>query len=189
MTANRRVGAISGAVALGMLGLAYAAVPFYKAFCQATGWEGTTQRAAEAPKTVLGKTVDIRFDGNVNGVPWRFGPDKMVVTVKLGEKRMAFFHATNDSDVAVTGRATYNVSPETAGSYFTKIQCFCFNEQTLQPHQSVEMPVVFFVSPDIVKDPDAKRIEEITLSYTFFPVDKPEGPGQKAAAIAQPNRG
>lgn len=181
--ANTRVGLIAATFAASMLGAAYASVPLYKLFCQATGFGGTTQRTAEAPTTIMARTMNVRFDGNVSGLPWTFGPDKMVETVKLGEKRIAFFRATNNSDQPVTGTATYNVSPETAGSYFTKIQCFCFTEQTLQPHQTVEMPVVYFVNPELEKDPSAKRIEEITLSYTFYPVDKPQGSGQKSNQI------
>lgn len=178
--ANTRVGLMAAGFALSMLGAAYAAVPLYKLFCQVTGFGGTTSVAASAPKVALAKTIDVRFDGNVSGLPWTFGPDKRLETVKLGEKRIAFYRVTNNSDQPMTGTATYNVSPETAGGYFTKIQCFCFTEQTLQPHQTVEMPVTYFVNPDLEKDPDARRIEEITLSYTFYPVDKPQGTGQKS---------
>ncbi len=189
IAANTRVGLMAATFAASMVGAAYAAVPLYRLFCQATGFQGTTQRAEQAPGAVAGRTVSVRFDGNVNGIPWTFGPDKNSETVKLGEKRIAFFRATNNSDVPVTGAASYNVSPETAGAYFSKIQCFCFTEQTLQPHQTVEMPVVYFVNPDLVKDPDANRIEEITLSYTFYPVDKPQAAGQKASQTAQPKQG
>lgn len=183
VVANTRVGLLAGGFALSMLGAAYAAVPLYKLFCQVTGFGGTTSVAAAAPKVALARTIDVRFDGNVSGLPWTFGPVERLETVKLGEKRIAYYRVTNNSDQPLTGTATYNVSPETAGGYFSKIQCFCFTEQTLQPGQSLDMPVVYFVSPDLVKDPDARRIEEITLSYTFYPVDKPQGTGQKSNSI------
>ena len=185
VAANTRVGLLAFGFAVSMVGAAYAAVPLYKLFCQATGFGGTTSVALAAPKVALAKTIDVRFDGNVSGIPWKFGPEKLVETIRIGEKRIAYFRATNTSDKPVTGTATYNVSPETAGGYFSKIQCFCFTEQTLQPGQTVEMPVVYFVDPSIEQDPDGKRIEEITLSYTFYPVDKPASAGQKSAVPAK----
>ena len=177
----KRTGLIAGGIAIGMLGLAYAAVPLYKIFCQVTGFDGTTQRvtAAALPgadilKRLGGKTVQVRFDANVApGVPWQFAPVQNVDTIKIGERRMAFYRAQNMGDKAVTGTATFNVTPESAGKYFSKIQCFCFTEQTLQPGESIDMPVTYFVDPAILDDPDARKIEEITLSYTFFPVAKP----------------
>jgi cytochrome c oxidase assembly protein subunit 11 len=172
---NRRTGLIMLLVSLVMLGLAFASVPLYRLFCQATGYAGTTQRAVGGTvlKPVPGKSVSVRFDGNVTGgIPWLFGPDKNAVTVEIGQKTMAFFHATNMSAAPVTGRATFNVTPDAAGKYFTKIDCFCFTEQTLHPGQKAEMPVLFYVDPAILKDPDANKISEITLSYTFYPVDR-----------------
>lgn len=179
---NLRTAMFAGGFALSMLGAAYAAVPLYELFCKVTGFGGTTMRVAESalPAQPLATTISVRFDSNVSGVPWRFEPVKTHETVRIGEKRIAYFRATNYGSVPVTGTATFNVSPETAGGYFAKIQCFCFTEQTLQPGQSIEMPVVYFVDPAIRKDPDGARVDEITLSYTFFPVDKPAGQGQKA---------
>jgi cytochrome c oxidase assembly protein subunit 11 len=178
-----RTGLAAGAAALAMLGLAYAAVPLYRIFCQVTGFGGTTMQvdAASAPgagavQALGGRTVKVRFDGNVRGLSWRFAPAQGPVEVKIGVQTLAFYRATNSDPRATTGTATFNVSPASAGRYFAKIQCFCFNEQTLQPGQSVEMPVVFYVDPAILDDPDARDIDEITLSYTFFPVAAPKLP-------------
>jgi cytochrome c oxidase assembly protein subunit 11 len=121
--------------------------------------------------------VSIRFDGNVNGVPWTFRPERETQQVAIGARNIAFFDATNGSDRPVTGRAVFNVSPDQAAKYFVKIQCFCFTLQTLMPGQSVRMPVIFFVDPAIEKDPDARDISEITLSYTFYPVDRAPAQG------------
>ena len=181
---NRRVGAAAALVAVAMIGVAYASVPLYRLFCQVTGYGGTTQVAAAAPTAdqlvaVAGHRIKVRFDGNVApGLPWRFRPKANEVSVPIGEKRLAFFTATNTSDHAITGQAGFNVSPDEAGQYFIKIQCFCFTEQTLKPGETVDMPVTWYVDPAILKDPVAKKIDEITLSYTFYPVDKP------AAAVA-----
>lgn len=161
---------LTGVVA-GMLGLSFAAVPLYRMFCQVTGYGGTTQRAEQAPESTLERSIVVRFDGNVsNGMPWRFRPVQNQMVVKLGESALAHFQATNLSARAITGTASFNVTPEIAGSYFNKIECFCFTEQRLEPGQTVDMPVTFFVDPKIVDDPDAFDIREITLSYTFFPV-------------------
>lgn len=194
--AKRRTGLIAAAIAVAMVGLAYASVPLYRLFCQVTGFGGTTMLAdADAvPDKALAKTIDVRFDANIStGMPWRFEPVKTHETVRIGERRLAFYRATNLSDEPVTGTASFNVSPDTAGSFFVKIACFCFTEQTLQPGQSVDMPVTYFVDPAIVDDADGRRIDEITLSYTFFPVDTPTAAGQKADKTAQaqpaPNQG
>jgi cytochrome c oxidase assembly protein subunit 11 len=183
---NRRVAAIAGVVALAMLALGFAAVPLYRLFCQATGFAGTTQRADEATagkvKAVTGKTISIRFDGNVaGGLPWEFRPEQVTDTVEIGGRDMAFYVARNTSARPITGRATFNVSPDQAGKYFTKIQCFCFTEQTLRPGEEVRMPVVYFVDPAILADPDARDIEQITLSYTFL-----EDRAATAAAATKP---
>ena len=163
-----------------MVGLSFASVPLYRAFCQATGYGGVPQRAEGAPGPVLDRTVRIRFDGNVDGaLPWSFTPVQRTMDVKIGETALAFFKATNRAVVPVTGQAIFNVAPELAGRYFTKIECFCFKRQTLQAGQSVEMPVTFFVDPKIVDDDDTKNISEITLSYTFYRSDK--NPGLAAA--------
>ncbi|QXQ07011.1 cytochrome c oxidase assembly protein [Sphingosinicellaceae bacterium] len=175
--AKRQTAIGTAAIATGMIALSFAAVPLYRAFCQATGFAGTTQRAEASAlpnQTALtGRTIKIRFDANTSaGMPWQFAPEVTDVPVKIGERKLAFFKATNISAAPVTGRATYNVSPDVAGKYFKKIQCFCFNEQTLKAGETVEMPVTYFVDPAILDDPIAKRIDEITLSYTFYPVDE-----------------
>jgi cytochrome c oxidase assembly protein subunit 11 len=170
---NRRVGLIAALAALAMLGLGYAAVPLYSMFCQVTGFGGTTQRATEAQaasaeKAATGKTMSIRFDASLaSGMPWQFRPEKVTETVTIGQRDMAFFIAKNNSAVPITGTATFNVEPEQAGPYFNKIQCFCFEEQTLQPGEEVRMPVLFFVDPKALDDPNMKGVTQITLSYTF----------------------
>jgi cytochrome c oxidase assembly protein subunit 11 len=155
----------------GMIVLVAATPRLYRAFCEATGFDGTTQRADRAPGAVAGQ-VKVQFDSNVHpGLPWRFEPEQVSVNVAPGAQTRIFYMAQNLSARAVTGQAVYNVSPDTVGKYFKKIQCFCFSEQTLQPGQKVDMPVVFFVDPAIEKDPDTKDLHEITLSYTFYPVE------------------
>lgn len=171
---NGRVAMLAALLVAAMVGLGFAAAPLYRLFCQVTGFGGTTQMkvGGEAPGAVVGKIVNVRFDANVApGVPWRFVPERHVERVAVGARDMAFYTATNLSDKPVTGTATFNVTPTQAGQYFTKIQCFCFTEQTLKPGERVRMPVIFYVDPAILKDPDAAAITEITLSYTFFPVD------------------
>lgn len=168
---DRRVAAWAASIAFGMLAMAYAAVPLYQMFCQVTGFAGTTQRAEAAPGKILDRTITIRFDSNVaGGLGWQFKPDQNTVDVKIGENQLAFYHASNPSDATVTGTASFNVAPEAAGRYFNKIECFCFTEQTLKAGESVEMPVSFFIDPEIVNDRDARHITQITLSYTFHPV-------------------
>ncbi|WP_373505888.1 cytochrome c oxidase assembly protein [Aestuariivirga sp.] len=180
---NLRVAALAAGVAVGMVGLAYASVPLYRLFCQVTGFAGTTQRAEAAPQRTTEKTVVVRFDANTSGsLEWGFHAAQTAMTVKLGEQNMAYYRATNNSARTVTGTAVFNVTPVTAGAYFNKIQCFCFTEQTLKPGESVEMPVDFFVDPDMLDDPDAVDIKEITLSYTFYPVDKPKAVSEAPAA-------
>ena len=156
-----------------MVGLSFASVPLYRVFCQVTGYGGVPQRAEKAPGEVLDRIVTIRFDGNVDrSLPWTFAAKQQTMDVKIGETALAFFKATNNSSVPVSGRAIFNVSPELAGRYFTKIECFCFKQQTLAGGQSVEMPVTFFVDPKIVDDEDTMNMSEITLSYTFYRTDK-----------------
>ena len=194
--AKLRTGLVAAFAAIAMIGLAYASVPLYRMFCQVTGFGGTTMRVAESavPTRPVAKTISVRFDANVApGLSWSFAPVKTHETVRIGERRLAFYRATNNGSTPVTGTATFNVMPDTAGGYFMKTQCFCFQEQTLQPGQSIEMPVVYFVDPAILEDPDGARIDEITLSYTFFPVDTPKAAGQKAVKTARaepvPNQG
>ena len=174
-TRNLRVALMAAAVSAGMVGLSFASVPLYRLFCQVTGFGGTTQRAESAPAEVLNKTVSVRFDANTSEkLKWAFHPLQGPVTVKFGEQSMAYYEAVNRSDETLTGTAVFNVTPPQAGAYFNKIQCFCFTEQTLKPGEKIEMPVSFFVDPDMLNDADAAGIQEITLSYTFYPVDKPK---------------
>ena len=163
---------LAGLVAA-MVGLSFAAVPLYRIFCQATGYNGTPQRADKGADQVLDRTITVRFDGNVDpALPWSFAPEQRTMEVKIGETALAFFKATNRTEAPVTGTAIFNVTPEQAGLYFTKIECFCFTEQTLAAGASAEMPVTFFVDPKIVEDDNTKNIAEITLSYTFYRTDK-----------------
>ncbi|MEI7598682.1 MAG: cytochrome c oxidase assembly protein [Aestuariivirga sp.] len=172
---NARVVMMSTATVVAMVGLTYASVPLYRLFCQVTGFGGTTQRAETAPQQVLDKTISVRFDGNTSGkLDWAFHAVQPSVKVKFGEQAMAYYEAVNHSDKTLTGSAVFNVTPPQAGAFFNKIQCFCFTEQTLKPGEKIEMPVTFFVDPDMLNDPDAAGIDEITLSYTFYPVDKPK---------------
>ncbi len=160
-----------------MTGVAWASVPLYRLFCQVTGLNGTTQRGVRAPGAV-DRQVRVDFDANVNPkLAWRFRPERASDTVAVGARDMAFFTATNMSDKPLTGTATFNVTPAQAGRYFTKIQCFCFTQQTLKPGETQRMPVIFYVDPKMLDDPDARDVEAITLSYTFYPVDSAKTPG------------
>jgi cytochrome c oxidase assembly protein subunit 11 len=154
-----------------MVGLAFASPILYRTFCSLTGFGGTPLRAEKAPGAVAGQ-VNVRFDANVHpGLPWRFEPEQVTVNVAPGAQTKIFYRAQNLSARAITGQAAYNVSPDQVGKYFKKIQCFCFTEQTLRAGQTVDMPVVFFVDPKIKQDPDTKDVDQITLSYTFYPVE------------------
>jgi cytochrome c oxidase assembly protein subunit 11 len=168
--AKRRTALIGFVVVAAMTGAAFAAVPLYKRFCQLTGFDGTVRRAEAAPAQALDRTLLIRFDANVRGVPWDFAPDQATQTVQIGKTGLAFFRVKNRSDKPVTGHAAYNVVPESAARYFQKLQCFCFTDQTLQPGQTMDFPVVYFVDPQFASDPDTKNGQDVTLSYTFFPV-------------------
>jgi cytochrome c oxidase assembly protein subunit 11 len=183
-TKNFRVALGSAAVVFTMLGLSYAAVPFYKAFCKATGFGGTTQRADAAPAKATDQFISIRFDANTSGaLNWDFHPRQTEMTIKIGEQALAFFDAKNVGNRVLTGTAVFNVTPPAAGAYFNKIQCFCFTKQTLKPGEAKEFPVMYFVDPAMLADADAKGIHEITLSYTFYPADAPETSGKTAALI------
>jgi cytochrome c oxidase assembly protein subunit 11 len=189
-TANTRTALVAAGIAVGMVGLAYASVPLYRLFCQVTGFGGTPMVAGETqgafPQAVPGTAIRVRFDGNVRrGIPWEFRPTERFVDLPVGERRMAFYHARNTGAEPVTGVATFNVTPSAAGRYFVKIQCFCFNEQTLKSGEAVDMPVIYYVDPAILDDPEASRIREITLSYSFFPVEAPKQPaGVRATDMA-----
>ncbi|KUO57520.1 MAG: cytochrome C oxidase assembly protein [Sphingomonadales bacterium BRH_c42] len=176
---NVRVGMLAMLGALAMLGLGYASVPLYRLFCQVTGFGGTTQRASESDADIAariaqsagGSTISIRFDANTaNDLPWTFRPAQPTDTVQVGIRDLATYVARNNSDVPITGTATFNVEPEQAGRYFNKIQCFCFTEQTLKPGQQVSMPVLYYVDPAALDDPNMKGVDQITLSYTFHRV-------------------
>ena len=169
---NRNAAILCVAVVGGMVGMAYAAVPLYQLFCQVTGYGGTTQRVEQYSDTILDQTITVRFDANTNGVPWEFQPKQREVTLRLGETKQISYVSRNLSNVPTSGTATFNVSPARAGAYFNKVECFCFTEQELQPGQSYDMPVVFFVDPEIVNVPELKNLKTITLSYTFFPLEK-----------------
>ena len=173
---NARVALMALAGALAMLGLGYASVPLYDLFCRVTGFGGTTQRASETDaeraerlsQAADLRDISIRFDGNTDpDMPWVFGPEDVTQTIRIGQRDMAFYTAKNLSDEPITGTASFNVAPDYAGPYFNKIQCFCFVEQTLQPGEEVRMPVLFYVDPAMLEDEDAKKLSQITLSYTF----------------------
>jgi cytochrome c oxidase assembly protein subunit 11 len=161
--------------------LAWAAVPFYDWFCRVTGFGGATGVAEAAPDTILDQTVTVRFDASLDrDMPWTFTPVERTMTLRLGETGLAFYEAHNPTDRVVAGSASYNVTPYSAGGYFEKIACFCFQEQVLQPGETVLMPVSFFVDPSILQDAEGKYLREITLSYTFYEIDPPETTEQAA---------
>lgn len=169
-------------VVVTMVSLGFASVPLYDWFCRVTGYGGTTLEASAAPDTILEKTMNIRFDGSLSkDMSWEFKPVEREMTVRIGETGLAFYEAYNPTDRPIAGSASYNVFPFTAGGYFVKIACFCFEEQVLQPGERVQMPVTFYVDPEIVDDPDGKHIEEITLSYTFYEIDLPDAEAAQAA--------
>lgn len=167
-----------------MVGVAFAAVPLYRVFCQVTGFGGTTQRAEAAPAATLDRTVKVAFDANIgNGLGWSFRPEQRSVTVKLGEVGHAVFLARNVTDRTITGTASFNVSPPQAGAYFNKIACFCFSEQTLKAGETAELGVTFFVDPGMAADADLENENTITLSYTFYPAQTPESPVAGASDV------
>ena len=176
-----------------MVGLAYASVPLYRLFCQVTGYGGTTQQAARAPGALSGpageRLITVRFNADTSSkLPWLFKPSQKEVSVKLGEQALAFFEATNRSKEGTSGSAVFNVTPLKAGKYFNKIACFCFDEQHLEPGQAVDMPVTFFIDPEMVKDPNLDDVDTITLSYTFFRATSAQegNPVQLSRATAGP---
>ena len=166
---NVRVAVICATAFFGMIGAAYASVPLYKLFCQVTGFDGTVRRADAAPDTILGKTMTVRFDANTRNLPFTFTSEQTSQNVRIGETKLAFFKVTNNSNRPVTARAIYNVVPEQAGAYFRKLQCFCFEDQTIAAGATVEMPVLYFIDPEYAQDMNTKGKPEVTLSYTFFP--------------------
>ena len=171
------------AVVAGMGAMAWAAVPLYDLFCRVTGYGGTTQQAATGSAVILDQTVTVRFDASTaDGMPWTFKPARKTMQVRIGETGLAFYEAHNPTDRPVTGTASFNVTPLSAGLYFSKIDCFCFTEQTLKPGETVMMPVTFFVDPEMVNDAETAKIHTITLSYTFFETEP-----DKAAGVAKDN--
>ena len=179
---NRKVATSAAMMAVLMIGAAYAAVPLYDLFCRVTGFGGTTQVAQAAPGVASERIVTIRFDATVNRkMPWDFAAPIDPIDVKVGESGLAFYRAHNLTDQTITGTATYNVSPAKAGIYFSKIDCFCFTEQVLAPGQSVDIPVIFFVDPDILTDREMDDVKTITLSYTFFKAQQ-----ETSAVISSP---
>lgn len=183
MSAETRTAAKLIGVVVVMGALSWAAVPFYNWFCQVTGYGGTTQVAEEPSDQVIDEAVRVRFDANVDrnlGDDWTFRPMQAKMELKIGENGLAFYEAINNSDQPITGTASFNVAPDVAGYYFIKVECFCFTEQTLQPGERVEMPVSFYVDPELVTDRDAKWVRDITLSYTFHRTE----PKQAALDVA-----
>lgn len=181
-TRNLRTALLAAGFALAMLGLGFAAVPLYRIFCQVTGFGGTTMRATESDAEVAERmaksagagTISIRFDASIDrGMPWKFAAAQPTQQVAIGQRSLAFYTSRNNSDRPVTGQASFNVEPEQAGKYFNKIQCFCFTEQTLQPGEEVRMPVLYYVDPAALKDPNMQGVEQITLSYTFHQTKDP----------------
>lgn len=191
LSKEKRSALIAGGVVVafaGMLALSFAAVPLYRLFCAHTGFAGTPQVAHEAPKLRGKRDLVVRFDSNVaRGLDWDFKPDTDQVTVRTGETKTVFFKVTNRSDHAVTAQAGYNVAPDVVGGYFDKLSCFCFSTQTLGPHETVDMPVVFFLDPALEKDKTMDKVDTVTLSYTFYPVTRSTALEQKPAKTTSPS--
>ena len=178
---------LTGVIA-GMLGLTAASVPLYRLFCQVTGYGGTTQRAEQAPDQISDRTIKVRFNAEVaQGIPWSFEPEQREIEIRIGEQQLAFYRARNNGERPIVGTATFNVTPNKAGFYFSKIDCFCFTEQVLQPGESADLPVSFFVDPAILDDPETQDVRSITLSYTFFMREGGADDTGEASAGAQPS--
>ncbi len=191
---RRRTAATLVGVVLVMGSLAWASVPLYDLFCGVTGWGGTTDVAAKPPEAPLEEVITVRFDASTaSGMPWEFRPEQAKMPIRIGEEGLAFYEARNGTGRPVAGTASFNVAPFSAGAHFSKIDCFCFEMQVLEPGQRVSMPVSFFIEPAILDDPDARSVRTITLSYTFHEVDLPEGHRSQQAALgvggtaSQPN--
>ena len=180
---NQLTALVAAGVVVGMVGAAYAAVPLYRIFCQVTGFGGTTQVAEKAPVVAGERIITVRFNADTaRGMPWQFQPQQRAVSLKVGEQALALYEAVNPTDRHIVGTSTFNVTPLKAGPYFSKIECFCFTEQALAPGQSVDMPVSFFVDPEISNDRNLDDVKTITLSYTFFEVVDGTAENKKIAA-------
>jgi cytochrome c oxidase assembly protein subunit 11 len=187
MRPDQKTAAGLAGVVLVMVSLSFAAVPFYDWFCKVTGYGGTTSVATQGAERVLERMVTVRFDASLEaGMPWSFKPQQREMRLRIGETGLAFYEASNPTGRAVAGQAGYNVTPDAAGGYFTKIACFCFTEQVLQPGETVQMPVTFYVDPSIMDDPQASLVQEITLSYTFHQIPLPEAQAALAPANGKP---
>lgn len=186
MNKNTLLAVICGGVAAAMVAAAFAAVPLYRLFCQVTGFDGTTQRAVAAPERVLDRTLNVSFDTNVRDLPITFQAEQVRQVVRVGEPTIAFFRVTNTSDHAVEATAAYNVTPDSAGPYFLKLQCFCFESQRLEAGQTMEFPVQYFIDETIETEPEGHGIRNVTLSYTFYPTQgfDPEASASSGAAPA-----
>ena len=184
-TGNRRILLSCLGIVVGMTALSFAAVPLYDLFCRVTGYGGTTQQAAETTGEIVDRVIRIRFDASVNsGLQWEFQPVQRELSMRIGDSAVAFYRARNVADTPIVGAAAFNVTPLKVGKYFNKIECFCFTEQKLEPGKSIDMPVTFFVDPEIVNDPNLDDVKLITLSYTFFEVE--EETDEKKAELAEP---
>lgn len=187
LSKNTRTGVVLFGVAVGMVGMSYAAVPLYQLFCQVTGFGGTPKIVAEGSVEVLERTVRVRFNADTDrNLPWNFKPVQSAVELKLGEQGLAYYEARNDSSEPVIGTATFNVTPLKAGQYFSKIECFCFTEQRLEPGESIDMPVAFYVDPRLNDDPGMADVTTITLSYTFYRVEGEEPSSTDTAQLSNP---
>ena len=180
---KRKTALQTGALVVLMASLSFAAVPFYDWFCRVTGFGGTTGVAAAPPDQALDQTITVRFDASLDkDMPWIFRPVEREMVLQIGESGLAFYEATNPTDRPVAGSASYNVTPYAAGGYFIKVECFCFEEQVLQPGETVQMPVSFFVDPELLDDPEGQFVHTITLSYTFYEIEMPDDAEQAALA-------
>lgn len=193
---NAKVALICAAAFFGMVGVSFASVPLYRAFCQLTGFDGTIRKAEAAPDKTIDKMLTVRFDANVRNLPWTFTAEQTSQTVKIGETGLAYFKVTNNGDKPITGRAVFNVVPESAGAYFQKLECFCFSDQTIPAGKTVEFPVIYFVDPKYADDFETKGKGEVTLSYTYFPsveadrlqIQADASHAQRASALGQTPR-
>ena len=184
---NARVGVVLFGLVAGMVGLSFAAVPLYRLFCQVTGFGGTPIVVEAGDVEIVGRTVTVRFNADTDrGIPWNFVPAQKEVRLQLGEHGLAFYRATNPTARPVTGTAVFNVTPLKAGQYFSKVECFCFTEQLLEPGQTVDMPVAFYIDPRLNDDPSMADVTTITLSYTFYRAEQPAPEPQDSAHLVNP---